>query len=187
MNNRTLVIGFSNCGKTYLMNHFLHQKQEPIFIITKSINQNPDIKTQTSAEIQPLNEHENSVVVFYDIILSKQESNIDLCFTRGRHNNIDTYYISQSYFHLPKKTIRNNSKINILFRQTLRVIILLFHDIAGLYMILEEWKQLCRKAWENDYEYLQINRYAKIGEGRYTIRNCNKTTYTDCTPETKPL
>ena len=34
-NNRTLVIGFSNCGKTYLMNHILHQKQEPIFIITK--------------------------------------------------------------------------------------------------------------------------------------------------------
>ena len=29
-NNRTLIIGFSNCGKTYLMNHILHQKQEPI-------------------------------------------------------------------------------------------------------------------------------------------------------------
>ena len=26
-NNRTLIIGFSNCGKTYLMNHILHQKQ----------------------------------------------------------------------------------------------------------------------------------------------------------------
>ena len=36
-NNRTLIIGFSNCGKTYLMNHILHQKQEPIFIITKII------------------------------------------------------------------------------------------------------------------------------------------------------
>ena len=27
-NNRTLIIGFSNCGKTYLMNHIVHQKQE---------------------------------------------------------------------------------------------------------------------------------------------------------------
>ena len=107
LNNRTLIIGFSNCGKTYLMNHILHQKQEPIFIITKSLNQYSKIKAQTSDEIQPLNEYENSVVVFDDMLLSKRESNIDLFFTRGRHNNIDIYYISQSYFHLPKKTIRN--------------------------------------------------------------------------------
>ena len=86
-----------------------------------------------------------------------------------------------------KNTIRNNSNIIILFKQTLRDIILLFHDIAGLDMNLEEWKQFCRKAWENDYDYLQIARFAKIGNGRYTKRNCNKTTYTECTPETKPF
>ena len=186
-NNRTLIIGFSKCGKTYLMNHILFQKQEPIFIITKSLNQYANIKAQTSDEIQPLNEYENSVVVFDDMLLSKPESNIDLFFTRGRHNNIDTYYISQSYFHLPKNAIRNNSNIIILFKQTLRDIILLFHDIAGLDMNLEEWKQLCRKAWENDYDYLQIDRFAKIGNGRYTIRICNKNKYIECTPETKPF
>ena len=55
LNNRTLIIRFSNCGKIYLTNHILHQKQEPIFIITKSLNQYPKIKAQTSDEIQPLN------------------------------------------------------------------------------------------------------------------------------------
>ena len=185
--NRTLIIGFSNCGKTYLMNHILFQKQEQIFIITKSINQYPNIKAQTSDEIEPLEIYENSVVVFDDMLLSKQESNIDLFVTRGRHNNIDIYYISQSYFHLPKNTIRNNSNIIILFKQTLRDIILLFHDIAGLDMNLEEWKCLCRKAFENDCDFLQIDRFAKIGEGRYSIRNCDKNTYIECTPETKPF
>ena len=68
------------------MNHVLHQKQEPIFIITKSLNQYPNIKAQTSDEIQPLNEYESSVVVFDDMRLSKQENNIYLSFTRGRHN-----------------------------------------------------------------------------------------------------
>ena len=121
------------------------------------------------------------------MLLSKQESNIDLFFTGGRHNNIDIYYISQRYFHLPKNTIRNNSNKIILFKQTLRDIILLFHNIAGLDMNLEEWKQLCRKAWENDYDYLQINRFDKIGNGRFTIRNCNKNYYIKCTPETKPF
>ena len=91
LNNRTLIIGFSNCGKTYLMNHILFQKQEPIFIITKSLNQCPKIKAQTSDEIQPLNEYENSVVVFDDKLLSKQETNIHLFFSRGRQNKIDIY------------------------------------------------------------------------------------------------
>ena len=103
LNNRSLIIGFSNCGKTYLLNHILHQKQEPIFIITKSLNQYPKFKAQTSDEIQPLNEYENSVVVFDDMLLSKQESNIDRFFTRGRHYKTDIYYISQSCFHLPKR------------------------------------------------------------------------------------
>ena len=51
----------------------------------------------------------------------------------------------------------------------------------------EEWKQLCRKAWENDYDYLQTDRFAKTGKGSYTIRLCNKTIYGQCSPETKPF
>ena len=69
------------------------------------------------------------------------------------------------------------SNIFILFEQTLRDIILLFHDIAGFDMNLEEWKQSRRKAWGNDYDYLQIDRFAKIVDGIYTITNCNKTIY----------
>ena len=84
------------------------------------------------------------------MLLSKQESKITLFFTRGRHQNFDIYYISQSYFHLTKNTIRINSEIIILYKQTLRDIVLLFHDITGLDMNLAEWKKLCRKAWEND-------------------------------------
>ena len=154
------------------MNHFLHQKQEPVFIITISLYQYLNIKAQTSEEFQPLDNCENSFVVFDDTLLSKQESNIDLFITRGLHNNIDFYYISQSCFHLPKNTIRNNSNIIILYKQFLGDIMLLFHDIVGLDKNLEEWKQLCRTAWEIDYDYLQIDRFAKMGKGRYTIRNC---------------
>ena len=134
------------------MNYIRLQKQEPIFKIAKSLNQYPNINAQTSDEFEPLESYENSTVVSDDMLLSKQESNIDLFFTRGCHNNIDIYYISQSYFHLPKNTVRKNSNKNILFKQTLRGIILFLHDISGLDMNLEERKQLCHKAWENDYD-----------------------------------
>ena len=35
--------------------------------------------------------------------------------------------------------------MKFLFQQNLRDIILIFHDIAGIDMIIEEWKSLCRK------------------------------------------
>ena len=184
-NNRILIIGFSISGKTYLLNHIVHQKRELIFTITKSLTKYLDIKAQTSDEIKPLENYEKSTVVLDDMLLSKQESNIDLFFTPGRHNNIDNYYISRSFFRLPKNTIRIISNRPISFEQTTKDIILIFHDIAGLDMNLEDWKQLHRKSSENDY--LQTERFAKIGQGRYTNRNCNKNTYTECTPESKPF
>ena len=52
----------------------------------KSLNQYPNIKAQASDEIQALENYENSTVVFDDMLLSKQESNIDLFFTGGRHS-----------------------------------------------------------------------------------------------------
>ena len=32
-------------------------------------------------------------------------------------------------------------------------------------MNLEEWKQFCRQAWENEYDYLQLDRFAKTKRG----------------------
>ena len=108
------------------------------------------------------------------MLLSKQASKFDLFFTRSRHQNIAIYYTSQSDFHLPNDTIRNDSNKIVLFKQTLKDILLLFLDIAGPDLNLQEWKQLCGKAWENENDYSQIDRFAKIGEGKYTIRNCKK-------------
>ena len=155
-NNRTLIIGFSNCGDTYLMNCILLQKQEPVFINTKSLNQYPSIEAQTSDEIEFLDVLEISTFVFDDMLQSKQASNTNLFFKERGHKNIDIYYISQCYFLLPKNTIRNNSNIFILFIQTLGDIILLFFDSAGLNMNHEKWKQLCHNARGSFYIYLKL-------------------------------
>ena len=38
-------------------------------------------------------------------------------YTRGRHNNVDTIYIAQNYFRLPRQTVRENANLFMLFRQ----------------------------------------------------------------------
>ena len=145
-----------------------------MFIITASLSQYPNNKVPTSDQIQPFENHGTGTVSFDDMLLSKQASNIDLFFTRGRHQNIDIYYISQSYFHVPENTVRIKSNIYILIKQTLRDIMQLFHDIAGSYMNLKDWKQLSRNAWENDFDYLQKDRFDEKGEDRYIIKNALK-------------
>ena len=91
-----------------------------VYIITKSPPEqytNSKIKIEEiSDEIKPLNEYENGIKVFNDILGSSNSKFIDQFFIRGRHINLDLYYLSQSYFDLPKRTIRNNSNKIILFK-----------------------------------------------------------------------
>ena len=100
---------------------------------------------------------QNCCVVFDDMLDSNQKL-IDPFFTRGRHNDLDVYYLSQSYFDLPKRTIRNTSNIIILFQQTLEDVEHIYRDIAGFDMSNDEFKSLCREAWRDPYNYLLINR-----------------------------
>ena len=61
----------------------------------------------------------------------KKSSQKDEFFTRGRHEDLDVYYISQSYFALPRQSIRNCSDRLILFKQTLRDVQSMYYDIVA--------------------------------------------------------
>ena len=178
-NNRTLLFGPSFSGKTYLMLKILSRiSDRDIYRTTKSppeqyINSKIKIK-EISDEIKPLNEYENGIIVFDDILGSSNSRFIDQFFIRGRHNNSDIYYLSQSYFDLPKRTIRNNSNKIILFNQTLKDIEHIYRDVAGYDMNYDEFKELCRKSWEEDYNYLYLDRSKKRDQGKYCIRNESK-------------
>ena len=97
-NHRHVVIGPSNVGKTYYMLKVLEKigNKRPIHIITRSPNQYPNYKTNNG--IMPINKYKGSIVIFDDMLGARNSSQIDEFFTRGRHEDLDVYYISQSYF-----------------------------------------------------------------------------------------
>ena len=68
-----------------------------------------DVSVEEDIEDKTLQDFQNCCVVFDDKLDSNQKL-IDPFFTKGRHNDLDVYYIPQSYFGLPKRTIRNNTK-----------------------------------------------------------------------------
>ena len=154
-----------------------------VHIITRSPNQYPNYKTST--DNKPINKYKGSIVIFDDMLGAKNSSQIDEFFTRGRHEDLDVYYISQSYFALPRQSIRNNSDRLILFKQTLGDVQSMYYDIGAYDMKYEEFKEMCHKARDERYNYLCIDMTKNKKEGKYRISNESKTTYIDCIPETK--
>ena len=147
-NHACVVIGPRNVGKTYYMLKILEKigNKRPFRIITRSPNQYPNFKI--SNEIKSINKYKGSVVIFDDMLGAKNSSQIDQFFTRGRHEDLDVYYISQSYFALPRQSIRNNSDRLILFKQTLRDVQSMYYDIGAYDMKYDEFKHMCYKAWD---------------------------------------
>ena len=156
-NHRHVIIGPSNVGKTYYMLKILEKisKKRRIRIITRSPNQYPNYKT--SNEIKPIDKYKGSVVIFDDMLGARNSSQIDEFFSRGRHEDLDVNYISQSYFGLPRQSIRNNSDRLILFKQTLRDVQSIYHDIGAFDMLYDEFKEMCRVAWSKKFNYLCID------------------------------
>ena len=184
-NHRHNVIGPSNVGKTYYMLKILEKicNKRPIHIITRSPNQYPNYKITT--EIKPINKYIGSVVIFDDMLGARNCSQIDEFFTRGRHEDLDVYYISQSYFALPRQSIKNKSDRLILFKQTLRDVQSMYHDIGAYDMKYDEFEEMCHRAWDEKFNYLCIDMAKNKNEGKYRIFNESKTTYIDCIPETE--
>ena len=186
-NHRHVVIGPSNVGKTYYMLKVLEKigNKGPIHIITRSPNQYPNYRT--SSDIKPINKYKGSIVIFDDMLGGRNSSQIDEFFTRGRHEDLGVYYISQSYFALPRQSIRNNSDILILFKQTLRDVQSMYYDMGAYDMKYDEFKEMCHKAWDEKYNYLCIDMTKNINERNNRIFNESKPTYIDCICETEPF
>ena len=114
-------------------------------------------------------------------------SQIDEVLTRGRHEDLDVCYVGQSYFALPRQSIRNNSDRLILFKQTIRDVQGMFYEIGAYDMNFDEFKEKCHKAWNERFNYFCIDITKNKNEGKYRIFNERKTTNIECISESEPF
>ena len=100
-NHASVFVGPRNVGKIYYMLKTLLQKignKGPFHKITRYPNQYPNYKTST--DIKPIDKYKGSLVIFDDMLGARNCSQMDEFSTKGRHENLDSYYISQSFFQL---------------------------------------------------------------------------------------
>ena len=80
----------------------------------KSIKNQSNLKCnffETASDVPDPREliaEDKNLMIFDDLLLEKQ--NKCECYNiRGRHSNVDCFYLSQNYFKLPRQTIRENA------------------------------------------------------------------------------
>ena len=113
-----------------------------------------------------LDKNQNHIMIFDDVMLKDQEKIKDY-FCRGRHNNVNVFYLCQSLHKIKKHCIRENANTFILFRQddkTLKY----FHEshISGD-MDLKEFKSFCYEAWNKKHGFAVINLWDDDYCGKY--------------------
>ena len=114
------------------------------------------------SELDPTIKH---LVVFDDCFLGKQNK-MEAYYTRGRHNNCDTIFLSQNYFKLPRQTIRENSNFLMLFQQDTKNLNHIYADHCSD-IPLEEFRDFCKHVWETKHAFVTIDLTSNINNGRY--------------------
>lgn len=185
---RCIVSGPSNCGKTNtvfnLLTHENGLRFNNVYIFSKSLKQPKyqllekiltDVKeisyfkfNANDDVIEPNKAKPHSVFIFDDIACENHDK-VKTYFSMGRHNNIDSIYIGQTYSRIPKQLIRDNINLLVLFKQDDTNLKHVYNDHVGADMTFLVFKGMCGKAWSEKYGALVINKDQSVKEGRYRI------------------
>lgn len=187
---RCIICGPSNCGKTNVMISLLESPNglrfENVYVYARSLFQ-PKYKRlkellsaikgiefyefSSNEQIIPLkNVKPNSVFIFDDVIFDKQ-NNIREYFCMSRHKKVDCFYLSQSYAHIPKHLIRENTNLVVLFKQDDTNLKHIYNDFGiATDMKFEKFKYICTKAWSEKYGFLVVDTERALNDGRYRFQ-----------------
>ena len=102
----------------------------------------------------------------FDDLLHEKQNTCTSYRVRGRHSNVDCFYLAQNYFKLPRPTIRENANLICLFPQDLKNLNHIFDDHVESDMTNEEFRQLCKAAWEKQHGFVIIDLSSK-NNGKY--------------------
>ena len=77
-----------------------------------------------------LSSEKHNLMVFDDLLVEKQNT-CESYYVRGRHSNVDCFYLAQNYLKLPRQTIRENANFICLFPEDLKSLNHIFEDHVG--------------------------------------------------------
>ena len=110
--NEITNLGISPISVVEEMAKDIRDKSDVEYKLYQSAEDVPNPREQTEKK---------NLMVFDDLLLEKQNTR-ESYYIRGRHSNVDCFYLAQNYFKLPRQTIRENRNFICLFPQTWRTL-----------------------------------------------------------------
>lgn len=183
---RCIMSGPSNSGKTNVMLNLIFSPNglhfENVYVFSKSLYQ-PKYKflekvltSLPGIGYYPFNENEqvphpndvkdNSVMIFDDVSCEKQ-GNVRNYFTMGRHNNVDTFLLCQTYSQVPKQLVRDNANLLVIFKQDDTNLKHVYNDHVNTDMNYNKFKDVCAQVWKESNGFLVISKESDVNDGRY--------------------
>ena len=139
----------------------------------KTIKKKSDIRCnffESASDVpdpRELSSEDKNLMVFDDLILEKQNK-CESCYVRGRHSNVDCFYLAQNYFKLPRQTIRENANLICLFPQDLKNINHIYSDHVGDDVKKEEFRRFCKNCWNSTpHGFAVIDLTSKKDSGKH--------------------
>jgi hypothetical protein len=183
---RAVFCGPSNCGKTNALISLIKNENglyfENIYLYSKSLNQPKYRYLETLLKpikelgfyqyhdreevVSPSEAKPNSLMIFDDIACEKQD-HLKAYFCMGRHKNVDSFYLCQSYAQVPKHLVRDNINFMVIFRQDEMNLKHIYKDHVNTDMSFELFKELCSQCWYEKFGFLVIDKDSDINDGRY--------------------
>ena len=89
-----------------------------------------------------------NLLILDDCMLGPQ-SKCESYYTRGRHNQVCVFYLTQSYFRLPRQTIRENANFYIFFKQDAKNLSHIYQDHCAIDDGLDfcTFRDFCTSVW----------------------------------------
>jgi len=84
----------------------------------------------------------------------------------GRHKQIDSFYLCQTYTKIPKHLIRDNANLIIIFKQDELNIRHIYNDHVIGDMTLKPLIKIFEECWKQKYEFVLISKDIDIDKGK---------------------
>jgi hypothetical protein len=171
---RMLIIGGSGAGKTQTFMNILHNfgnTFQNIFIITKNKKEplyeyledkaSKDglqvLEGITNApNLDDLNKEEQTLIVMDDLVLEKNQKQLEEYFIRARKLNCSLIYISQSYYAVPRLIRQNLTYLVVKRLNTLRDLFRIMSEYS-LGVEKDELKKIYDKATDTKQNFLLVD------------------------------
>ena len=133
----------------------------------KDSNKTPNFLTNCELIPDPseLDPEKKNLLILDDCYLGKQNK-AEAYYSRGRHNNCDTIFLSQNYFRLPRQTIRENCNFLILFKQDTRNLTHIHADHCSE-ITLKEFRDFCNRVWKRKHAFVTIDLTSGMENGKF--------------------